>query len=394
MRLNRRGFIAGSIASSAIGFGTARAQGNELLLGYLTANSGPFSSLARTNRMAAQIALDQINAAGGVNGRPVRIVEFDTAGKPEQAVLGVRALAADKNVMAIIGPFSSSECQVAFPQGQRQEICTMSMAASAPGLSAPYSFAFRNNMNEGIMVGRVLQTMKEKGLPASTASIAHATDDAVSVSLGTQVFPAIFKREGIPVRAVVDFKLSAFDLASQISKLVSDPTDVVAIGAPPEPAIRLVKELRRQGHPGRLISGATIFDITLPEKMGADGEGTLVPTTFWWQLDDTAKAFSTEFEKRAKAEGFERTRPAQFDAATHSIVEMYCQAMAETKSTGEVSRLPIERAAIRDFLQNMPARNGLEGPVKFDANRDAVKSVYVMEVMGSQWSLLQAHRVS
>ena len=50
--------------------------------------------------------------------RSSSIVSFDTAGKPDQAVVGVRKLAEDDKVMAIIGPFSSSECRVAFPAGR------------------------------------------------------------------------------------------------------------------------------------------------------------------------------------------------------------------------------------------------------------------------------------
>ena len=55
------------------------------------------------------MAVDEINAAGGVNGKKIRIISFDTAGKPDQAVVGVRKLAEDDKVLAIIGPFSSSE---------------------------------------------------------------------------------------------------------------------------------------------------------------------------------------------------------------------------------------------------------------------------------------------
>ena len=79
-------------------------------------------------RIAAQIAVDEINARGGINGRMVRIETFDSSGKPEQAVVGVRTLEKDEKVLAIIGPFSSSEARVAFPIAERLKIVTMSMA--------------------------------------------------------------------------------------------------------------------------------------------------------------------------------------------------------------------------------------------------------------------------
>ena len=122
--------LLAATALSILAGGIAQAQ--DILLGNLFAGAGPFATLARTNEIAAQMAIEEINAAGGVNGKKLRIISFDTAGKPEQAVVGVRKLGEDDKVMAIIGPFSSGECRVAFPVGERSGVVMMSMASSAP----------------------------------------------------------------------------------------------------------------------------------------------------------------------------------------------------------------------------------------------------------------------
>src|SRR5258705_8590508 len=82
--------------------GNAAAQ--DIPLGYLPSAAGPFATFSKTNEIAAQIAIDEINAAGGVAGRNLRIVSFDTAGKPDQAVVGLRKLADDDKGLAGIGP--------------------------------------------------------------------------------------------------------------------------------------------------------------------------------------------------------------------------------------------------------------------------------------------------
>src|SRR5262245_63550199 len=105
------------------------AGGQDLALGYLPAGAGPYATFSKTNEISAQIAIDEINAAGGIAGKKLRIVSFDTAGKPDQAVVGLRKLAEDDKVLAIIGPFSSSECRVVFPAGDRAGIVSMSMAS-------------------------------------------------------------------------------------------------------------------------------------------------------------------------------------------------------------------------------------------------------------------------
>ena len=58
----------------------------------------------------------------------------------------------------------------------------------------------------------------------------------------------------------------------------------------------------------------------MPWQMGKAGDGTTIPTTFYADLNDRAKAFQGEFAKRAKAAGLDRTTAAQFDAATYDIV--------------------------------------------------------------------------
>src|SRR2546423_15476718 len=111
---------------------------NELVLGYLTAETGPFVSLSRTNEVAARVAVDEINAAGGVNGKKLRYISFDTAGNPGQTVVGLRKLAEDDKVLAIVGPFSSGQVQVAAPAADGTCVMIVAMGSSGPMLEANF----------------------------------------------------------------------------------------------------------------------------------------------------------------------------------------------------------------------------------------------------------------
>jgi branched-chain amino acid transport system substrate-binding protein len=370
--------------------GPAQAQG-ELLLGYLTAETGPFVSLSRSNEIAARIAVDEINAAGGVNGKRLRYIAFDTAGNPGQTVVGLRKLAEDDKVLAIIGPFSSGQVQVAAPAGDRIGVVTMAMASSAPKLVANFNYAMRNTSDEGYMFDKVMRTIKAKNLPATTGAVAYANDDTISRVMGEKVLPGLMKNNGVEIKLAVDFKLGAFDFSAQVAQLKANPTDLVGVGAPPEAAIKLAQEMRRQGHNGRLIAGSTINDPDLPMRMGKDGNGTIIPSTFFADLNDRTRAFAAEFAKRAKAMNAERTSPAQFDAATYDIVLYYAWAMKEGKVTGDPKLLAAERTAIRDALKRMKDFPALEGSVSFGADNDALKPVYVQEIRDGKWVLLETH---
>jgi branched-chain amino acid transport system substrate-binding protein len=388
MKLRLLGLLAATALAAAAG---QTAQAQEILLGNLFAGAGPFATLAKTNEIAAQMAVDEINAAGGVSGKKLKIVSFDTAGKPEQAVVGVRKLAEDDKVMAIIGPFSSGECRVAFAAGERTGVVMMSMASSAPKLAEPFTYGLRNTSDEGYMFRHVMQTLKDKKYPIATGAVAYATDDVISKTMGEIVLPNIMKASGTEMKASVTFQTQAFDLSAQVSQLKAAPTDLIGVGSGPDAAIRLAQELRRQGHTGRLVAGSTIADSELGVRMGAGGNGTVIPTTFFGGVSDKAKTFEAEFVKRAKAAGIERTGASQFDAAAYDIVLFYAHAMKEGKVTGDPANLAAERTAIRDTLRAMPPYQALEGPISFGKNGDALKPVYIIEMQDGKWNLIATH---
>src|SRR5262249_56833965 len=83
--------LAGAILGAALAaLWAASAACQELPLGYLPSGAGPFATFSKTNEIAAQMAIDEINAAGGIGGKKLRIVAFDTAGKPHHAARCLR----------------------------------------------------------------------------------------------------------------------------------------------------------------------------------------------------------------------------------------------------------------------------------------------------------------
>lgn len=373
-----------------IASGPALAQ--DLTIGYLAATTGPFSGLARRNAVAIEVAIEEINAKGGINGKKLALSSFDTGGKPEQAVAGVTKFAQDMPVLAVVGPFSTSECRVSFPTGERLGITQMSMASSAPKVAAPFTFAFRNTTDEAYTYERLFKTIKAKGYAHKSADIAYATDDAVSQALGTAVLPAALKSAAIPLSDTVSFRVSAFDLAPQVSQLMQKPSDLIAVGTPPEPLLKLAAELRRQGYKGRMLGGSTVADAELPARMGANGEGTLITATFFSGMDDPrTKTFVKSFKAKLKEKGETVLEPNQFDAASYDIVSMYAWAMKEAKVTGDPAKLADERKAIRDKVRNLKDFPALVGPLSINKDGDAIKVIYVLEAKAGQWTLVDKH---
>jgi branched-chain amino acid transport system substrate-binding protein len=364
----------------------------DLILGYSASNTGPYATQAKRNGVAIEVALEEINAAGGVNGKKLVLQTFDTGGRPEQAVIAVQHFAQDMNALAVLGPFSSSECRVAFPVGERLGITQMSMASSAPKVAAPFTYAFRNTANENYTWERLLRTIERKGFPHASAVIAYATDDAISQALGTGVMPERLEAAKIPVVGTVSFRVAAFDFSAQVSQLTQKPSDLIAVGAPPDTFLRLLTELRRQGDKGRILGGSNIADVDMPERMGPNGDGTMVGATFYSGLDDArTKTFVEQFRAKLKAKGESVIDPSQFDAAAYDIVYMYADAMKRAKVTGNAAELAAERQAIRDQIKSMKAYPALVGPLSMGADNDMIKPIYILEAKANKWSLVDNH---
>ncbi len=385
--IRRRPLLLAGLALPAI----ATAQAGPLPLGFTTAKSGNWVSLTRRNEIAVNLAVEEVNAAGGIHGRPIAIRTFDTASRPEQAAIATRQFAEDDGALAVIGPFSSSECRVAFPVGDRLGIAQMAIASSAPGLAAPFRFAFRNTSDEAYLFERLLAVVRERGIETRSAAIAYTTDEVIGRSMGTSVFPNLLQAAGIPVTGTVSFPVAAFDMSAQVAQMRGAAPDLVCMGGPPETAIVLVREMRRQGMRGRIVGGTTIVDVNLPTRMGADGNGTLVSSTHFYNFDSPrAIAFRDEFVRRAQAAGETGDlRPGMYDAAAHSIVHFYAAAMRQVRVTGERARLAAERAAIRDALRAMRNVETIEGTLaRFTEQGDALKTTYVLEVRDGNFVLV------
>lgn len=390
-RTRFRLMMMSAVAATALNLGSADAQ--NLLLGFTHDKSGPWVSLTRLQPIAVEMAIEEVNAAGGVNGKMLAISTFDAAGKPDQAVVAVRRFAQDEKALAIVGPFSSSQCRVAFPAGEREAIVQMATASSAPGLTKGMEFAFRNTTDEAYLFERMLRTVKERGYSAKIGSTAYADDEVIAKTLGTIVFPEGMKKSGLNVVEGVSFKLNAFDLSAQVSQLKARNVDLLGVGAPPEATVVLANELARQGVKVRMYGGTPIADNMLPERMGKNGDGTLVSTTFFAFADAAkTKKFTEAFTRRARAIGAAGdTSPNQYDASAYDAVLLYAEAMRRAKVTGDPGKLAAERKAIRDELAKLRDFEVAAGVMGFDENRDGLKTAYVLEAKDGKWALAGAY---
>ena len=171
------------------------------------------------------------------------------------------------------------------------------------------------------------------------------------------------------------------------------PSDLIAVGTPPDSMLKLAAELRRQGHKGRMLGGSTVADADLPARMGANGEGTLISATFFSGMDDArTRKFVAAFKEKLKAKGEPVVEPNQFDAASYDIASMYAESMKRAGVTGDAAKRAEERTAIRDQMRKMKDFPAIVGPISINADGDAIKVIYILEAKSGQWALVDTHK--
>jgi len=364
---------------------------DEIVLGLNMVKSGVLKNVGEATETSVDIAVDEVNAAGGIAGKKIKLVKYDTGSDPKQAATGTQKFAEDDKALAVIGPFSSGEAAVAFPVGERLGIVQISNSSSQPGLTANYSYAWRFVSDEGKQFTRLLNTLKRKSIKVEKAEILYVSDERVSNISGTRFYPAILKANNVAFGDPIAFQYASFDLAPQVSQALERKPDVIALAGTPDSAGKVIKELRRQGFQGRVIGSQIFADPNSIDLFGRDADGMLIVAGFWWDRTDATRKFTQRFADENARRGLTSKKiPHHTDANAYDIVYLLKQVIEKVGASGDAAKLQEERTAIRDALKTVRF-SGVTGDLTcFDAERDAQLPGFVIEIKDLKWNLFDS----
>ena len=369
---------------------TVPALAQELVLGLSYPKTGRYSTISATE-VSVDIAVAEVNAAGGVNGRKIRIEKFDTASEAKNAQVAVQRFAEDLKALAIIGPYSSQEAQVAFATSERLEIVQIPNSATAPGLTKDKIWAWRVIEDEGKQFARLLKTLETRKLvKEKTAVVIYPSDEFVGKALA-EWMPKLLESGGwkqvIPPEGYVT---NAADLSPHITKLQGKSPAVIAFGGLPAGAVKVMREVRRQGHQSIMIGAQVMADPDVVKLLGPDGEGTMYVSWYWWDSNERTRAFEKKFLEETKRRGIVKAGAHHVDASAYDIVYVLADAMKRAGVTGDPAKLKAERNAIREALAKTNLV-GVSGNICFDKDRDAELGAYIIGVKNGQRYLVDSH---
>jgi branched-chain amino acid transport system substrate-binding protein len=367
----------------------AAADDNDWQIGLISTRSGPLKETGESTAVAIELAVADLNAAGGIEGRKVHITDYDTAGDPRQASVAVRTLANDSHVLAIIGPLSSAETGVAMNDAERIQILMLPYSSSAPGLIDGKTFTWRLTATEDKQFARLLVSLPRKGINLKTADVIYVSDDRIANVTGTKVIQPLLEKAGVKILRTISININSFDVSAQVAQVMQDNPDVVGLGANYAQAVTVLRELHRQGYKGRVIGSQLFADPNLLDVFGHDADGMIFVSGFWSQENDRTKDFAKRFIAAMAAHGIKKLGPHTVDAQAYDTVFLLKAAIERSHVTGDPAKLDAERIAVRDAMKGLTFSGVLGDNICFNGN-DSELPGYIIEIKDAQWTLLDS----
>ena len=270
--------------------------GEKLGVAYLGPLTGDLANIGQAGRDAAQLVIDQANAAGDL---PVRLAlrVFDTQGDPAQSQRLTADILTDSSIVAVVGPLTSGEVKAAGPTLNDAGLPFVTVASN-PDLARQGWKVFHRLMANDEIQGREAAGYIAAGLRARTVSVIHdnteygkALADLTSTGL---------RARGVDVAIdVIDPK--ALDYSAAVNGVKARRPDVVFYGGYYPEAGRLVKQLRDAGVSARFVAGDASKDPAIAQGGGKAAEGALVTCACadpGLQQNPSAQSFVAAYQER------------------------------------------------------------------------------------------------
>jgi len=232
-------------------------RGPVVKLGAMYAVTGVCAEWGMAAKIAGDLAVEEINAKGGIGGVPVEVVWYDYECKAGPAIPIIEKLAKQDRVLAVNGPCQSSAVEVIYPKLSRLKVICVSFCSSKPGLSALSPFGFRNTLTSDKQLDPAVRRWKER-YNIKTAVVLYNSEDAVSTSEGKGIMPVLFEKYGIKLLKMYTFQSQTLDFAPYMTEIKSLNPDGIGIGSCYEAGARIAIEARRQGIKAPLVGGACL----------------------------------------------------------------------------------------------------------------------------------------
>lgn len=238
-------------------------------LGHIAIMTGPASSYGKLQEVIVKIAVEDINAKGGVNGSLVQLQTEDSQLDPGQAVLLFRKLM-NEGAFAVVGPMSGTQWETVSPIANQLKMPAITVNASKPGITVrPWTLRLAPADDTAIPEG-VAAFLKK--FPKVKRVVIVADVREASGKAGAEIFEGLAKKNGLQILDTVEFSTRATDLSPVAIKVKSLDPDAVFIVALTPSGILLARELASQRYIKPVLANSIIWPGSFVNNVGEPGK--------------------------------------------------------------------------------------------------------------------------
>lgn len=335
------------------------ASGEPILVGVNLSLSGPAAALGVPNRQAMELAVDQINANGGVGGRPLELEVLDDASDPERAATNTTRLIQD-GAAAVLGGSTGSMTVAMDKITNRSD--TLFINTAGPEVPGEQEGPLKYHVAPPISLSSAATVCwANEVLGAETVSLLHATD---GWGQGGEAFlPDQAEQAGLEMAAIESFDLTATDTSPQWTSIRASESDVSVVWASAQGAAVALQNAQDLAIESEILGSLAIASEGALDAAGDAADGMVV-AAFITAADPTASQ-----QEVADLYSAEYGDPIDFFAAMGwDAVQLLELALNELDADGE-----IDSEALAQALEDAPAHEGLIS--EFDYTEDDHTSV-------------------
>jgi branched-chain amino acid transport system substrate-binding protein len=338
---------------------------DEIVIGEFASLTGGTATFGRSSDAGVQLAVDEINAAGGLLGKKVRAVVEDDQSKPEEARTAVLKLLKQDEVVAVLGEVASSRSLAAAPECQRSGVPMISPASTNPKVTAVGDYIFRVCFIDPFQ-GSTMAKFAAETLHAKSAAILRDVKNDYSVGLA-DFFRDEFTRRGGKILTDVSYSEGDIDFKAQLTAIRGVRPDVVFVPGYYTEVGLIARQARELGITVPLLGGDGWDSPRTVEIGGAAVNGCYFSNHY--AADDPnpiAQSFIQKFRKKYSEV------PDAMAVLGYDATQVLADAVRRAGTTdGKPLRDAI--AATKDFP-------GVSGKITIDDQRNARKSIVVLKI--------------
>lgn len=339
--------------------------GDTIKVGVYGDLTGQTSSFGQSTKNGIELAVEEINAAGGVNGKKIQLVVEDDQGRPEQAKTVVSKLINQDKVQAVLGEVASTNSLAAAPVAQEAKIPMITPSSTNPKVTEVGDYISRVCFIDPFQ-GSVMAKFAANTLKAKTAAILGDVNSDYSKGL-TQFFEEEFTKLGGKVVAKEAYTQTDPDFKGQLTKIRNLNPDIIYIPGYYGQVGIIAKQARELDMNMPLLGGDGWDSPELWKLGGASLKNTYISNHYSAQnpspeIQNFVKAFKAKFN----------VEPDSLAALAYDAAKVLADAIKRAGGT--------DPAKLKDAINATKDYAGVTGKISLDPGRNAVKPAVVLEL--------------